>query len=202
MSRQVYLIALTLIGLTAWITTGALASTHDFFKGKTIRIAVGASAGGAFDTYGRIVGRHLGKHIPGSPVVLVENVTGAGGLILANQIYKTTKPDGLTIATFNGGLLMGEVLGGRASSLTRGNLSIWEYPQSSIPCARFPRQPELRASKDGKRQKPRSKWEEPLLDPIRSIFRESSRRCLICRPRSLPATKVSLKCDWRWTVAN
>jgi tripartite-type tricarboxylate transporter receptor subunit TctC len=111
MSRQVYLITLTLIGLTAWVTTGARASTHDFFKGKTIRIAVGASAGGAFDTYGRIVGRHLGKHIPGSPVVLVENVTGAGGLILANQIYKTTKPDGLTIATFNGGLLMGEVLG-------------------------------------------------------------------------------------------
>jgi len=111
MGRKVYLIALPLIGLTAWIATGALATTHDFFKGKTVRIAVGASAGGAFDTYGRIVGRHLGKHIPGNPVVVVENVTGAGGLILANQLYKTTKPDGLTIATFNGGLLMGEVLG-------------------------------------------------------------------------------------------
>ena len=111
MGRKVYLIAVPLIGFTTWITAGALATTHDFFKGKTVRLAVGASAGGAFDTYGRIVGRHLGKHIPGNPVVVVENVTGAGGLILANQLYKTSKPDGLTIATFNGGLLMGEVLG-------------------------------------------------------------------------------------------
>ena len=43
--------------------------------------------------------------------MVVENVTGAGGLILVNQVYKTTKSDGLTIATFNGGLLMGQVLG-------------------------------------------------------------------------------------------
>ncbi|MBM2805080.1 MAG: tripartite tricarboxylate transporter family receptor [Deltaproteobacteria bacterium] len=76
-----------------------------------MRILVGASAGGAFDTWGRMIGRHLGKQIPGNPVVVVENVTGAGGLILANQVYKTTRSDGLTIATFNGGLLMGQILG-------------------------------------------------------------------------------------------
>jgi tripartite-type tricarboxylate transporter receptor subunit TctC len=109
MSRKA-LFALQLIGLTMAVTTGALATTHEFFKGKTVRIAVGVSAGGAFDTYGRIVGRHLGKHIPGNPTVVVENVPGAGGLILANQVYNATKPDGLNIATFNGGLLMGEVL--------------------------------------------------------------------------------------------
>jgi tripartite-type tricarboxylate transporter receptor subunit TctC len=111
MERKLYRNALLVVVLTAGITTGALASTHDFFKGKTVRIAVGASSGGAFDTYGRMVGRHLGKYIPGNPVVVVENVTGAGGLILANQLYKSTKPDGLSIATFNGGLLMGEILG-------------------------------------------------------------------------------------------
>jgi len=93
------------------IVENALASTHDFYKGKTVRILVGASAGGAFDTWGRMIGRHLGKQIPGNPVVVVENVTGAGGLILANQVYKTTRSDGLTIATFNGGLLMGQILG-------------------------------------------------------------------------------------------
>jgi tripartite-type tricarboxylate transporter receptor subunit TctC len=111
MSHKAYLSALPVIGLTACIASAALATTHDFFKGKSVRIAVGASAGGAFDTYGRIVGRHLGKYIPGNPAVIAENVTGAGGLILANQIYRTTRPDGLTIATFNGGLLMGEILG-------------------------------------------------------------------------------------------
>jgi tripartite-type tricarboxylate transporter receptor subunit TctC len=103
---------LTLLVTMASVTTNsALATTHDSYTGKTVRILVGASAGGAFDTWGRMVGRHLGKQIPGNPVVVVENVTGAGGLILANQFSKTTKPDGMTIATFNGGLLMGQMLG-------------------------------------------------------------------------------------------
>jgi tripartite-type tricarboxylate transporter receptor subunit TctC len=103
---------LTLLVTMASVTTNsALATTHDSYTGKTVRILVGASAGGAFDTWGRMVGRHLGKQIPGNPVVVVENVTGAGGLILANQFSKTTKLDGMTIATFNGGLLMGQMLG-------------------------------------------------------------------------------------------
>lgn len=87
------------------------ATGHEFYKGKTVKILVGASAGGAFDTWGRMVSRHLGKFLPGNPVVVAENVTGAGGLILANQVYKSTRADGLTIATFNGGLLMGQILG-------------------------------------------------------------------------------------------
>lgn len=108
--RRSFYLALSLIVLGSWRVDNTCASTHDFYKGKTVRILVGASAGGAFDAWGRMVGRHLGKQIPGNPVVVVENVTGAGGLILANQVYKTNKPDGLTIATFNGGLLMGQIL--------------------------------------------------------------------------------------------
>jgi tripartite-type tricarboxylate transporter receptor subunit TctC len=111
MIRKVFYLALAVVGMVAWMLDSAHASTHEFFKGKTVKILIGASAGGAFDTWGRMVGRHLGKQIPGNPVVVAENVTGAGGLILANQVYKTTKPDGLTIATFNGGLLMGQILG-------------------------------------------------------------------------------------------
>jgi tripartite-type tricarboxylate transporter receptor subunit TctC len=111
MIRKIFGLTLAMIGMVAWTLDSARASTHEFFKGKTVKILIGASAGGAFDTWGRMVGRHLGKQIPGNPVVAVENVTGAGGLILANQLYKTTKPDGLTLATFNGGLLMGQILG-------------------------------------------------------------------------------------------
>jgi tripartite-type tricarboxylate transporter receptor subunit TctC len=104
---------LFLLVTTVSVTTvpnSALATTHDSYAGKTVRILVGASAGGAFDTWGRMVGRHLGKQMPGNPVIVVENVTGAGGLILANQFFKT-RPDGMTLATFNGGLLMGQMLG-------------------------------------------------------------------------------------------
>ncbi|MSP41288.1 MAG: hypothetical protein EXR70_22605 [Deltaproteobacteria bacterium] len=97
-----------IIGSAADAVAGA---APEFYKGKTVRVLVGASAGGAFDTWGRMIGRHLGKQIPGNPVVVVENVTGAGGLILANQVYKTNRPDGQAISTFNGGLLIGQILG-------------------------------------------------------------------------------------------
>jgi tripartite-type tricarboxylate transporter receptor subunit TctC len=109
LGRELYVLALTFFLATS-ISRAALATTHDFYKGKTVRILIGASAGGAFATWGRMIGRHLGKQIPGNPVVVAENVTGAGGLILANQV-KRTKPDRLTIATFNGGLLMDQILG-------------------------------------------------------------------------------------------
>lgn len=84
---------------------------EDFFKGKTIRIVVGASAGGGFDIYSRVVARHLGKHIPGNPTVIVENMPGAATLIAANYIYSVAKPDGLTIGNWNGGLVLNQLFG-------------------------------------------------------------------------------------------
>ena len=89
----------------------AEATSHEFYKGKTVRILVGYAAGGGFDTYSRTVARHLGRHIPGAPTVIVENMPGAGGLITANHLYKVARPDGLTIGHFIGSLLMGQVLG-------------------------------------------------------------------------------------------
>ena len=74
-----------------------------YYKGKTLRIIVGTSAGGGFDTYTRTIARHLGKHIPGQPAIVVENMPGAGHLIGANHMYNVAKPDGLTIGHFHGG---------------------------------------------------------------------------------------------------
>jgi tripartite-type tricarboxylate transporter receptor subunit TctC len=84
---------------------------QSFFAGKTVRIVVGLAPGGGFDTYARLVARHLGKHIPGNPTVVVENMTGAGGLISANHLYRVAKPDGLSLAHVPGTLLLGQVLG-------------------------------------------------------------------------------------------
>lgn len=83
----------------------------EFYEGKTVRLSVGFSAGGGFDLWARLVSRHLGKHIPGNPTVIVENVTGAGGLIQMNQLFKATKPDGLTIGHMNGGLILSQMMG-------------------------------------------------------------------------------------------
>ena len=81
-----------------------------FYKGKTVRIIVGASAGGGYDTYSRTIARHMGKHVPGNPTFVVENMAGAGFLISANYMYKVAKPDGLTIGHFIGGLFLQQFL--------------------------------------------------------------------------------------------
>lgn len=99
-----------IIGIAAVAGT-AHASTHDFYKGKTIRMVVGFSPGGGFDTYARAIARHLGRQLPGTPTVIVENMPGAGSLIAANHLYRVAKPDGLTIGHFIGGLFLGQILG-------------------------------------------------------------------------------------------
>ncbi len=72
-----------------------------FFEGQTIRLLVGFSAGGGYDTYGRAIARHISKHIPGNPDVVVENMTGAGSLVAANFLYNQAEPDGLTMGLWN-----------------------------------------------------------------------------------------------------
>ena len=89
----------------------APAHAEDFYKGKTIRFIVGVAAGGGYDTYARMVARHISRHIPGNPESVVENMTGAGGLVAANYLYKQATSDGLTLAMFNNSLVVQKGLG-------------------------------------------------------------------------------------------
>lgn len=82
----------------------------DFYKGKVIRVIVSGTAGGGFDIYTRAMTRHMGKHIPGHPIFVVENMTGAATRIAAKYIHSAAKPDGLTFGIFNGYLLLNQVL--------------------------------------------------------------------------------------------
>lgn len=99
------------IGLLLCFWRAPLRAQESFYKGKNIRIIVGFSPGGGYDTYARLIARHLGKYIPGNPTVAVENMTGAGSLISANHTYRVAKPDGLTIGHFIGGLFLQQLLG-------------------------------------------------------------------------------------------
>lgn len=98
-----------------FVCTLAISSTHgqEFYKNKTARIVVGFSPGGGMDIYARAIARHLGRNIPGKPNVIVENMPGAGSLIAANYLYKQAKPDGLTIGSWIGGLVLQQVIGGQ-----------------------------------------------------------------------------------------
>ena len=91
--------------------SSSLAAEDMFFKDKTIRIVVAYSVGGGFDIYSRTIGRHMGRYIPGNPRFLVQNMTGAGGLISANYMYRKAKPDGLTIGNFPGSLFWARLYG-------------------------------------------------------------------------------------------
>jgi tripartite-type tricarboxylate transporter receptor subunit TctC len=95
--------------LLAAITPQALCA-DDFYKGKTVRVIVGGTAGGGFDVYTRAMTRHMGKHIPGNPIFIVENMTGAATRIAAKYIHSAAKPDGLTFGIFNGYLILSQVL--------------------------------------------------------------------------------------------
>lgn len=84
---------------------------EDFYQGQTLRLMVFGAPGGGYDTYTRMIARHIGQHIPGNPATVVENMTGAGGLVLANYLSKRAEPDGLTIGTFNNSLIVQKALG-------------------------------------------------------------------------------------------
>jgi tripartite-type tricarboxylate transporter receptor subunit TctC len=103
---------LLVVGVLA-LAGPAYSSTHDFYKGKTIRFITAFSPGGAFDVYTRAVARHYAKHVPGNPTTVVENMTGAGGIIQANYMFQRTKPDGLTIGNNIGGLILQQILGAK-----------------------------------------------------------------------------------------
>jgi len=105
---------LLLLSCFITVVSGQWRSVHaqtNFYEGKTIRLIVGFTAGGGYDAYTRTIGRHMGKHIPGNPVMIVENMPGAGSMISANYVYKAAKADGLTIGHFIGGLFLQQLLG-------------------------------------------------------------------------------------------
>jgi tripartite-type tricarboxylate transporter receptor subunit TctC len=69
----------------------------EFYKGKTITVYIGTTPGALYDQWGRILAQHMGKHIPGKPDMIVQNMPGAGHMIAANYVYNKTKPDGLSL---------------------------------------------------------------------------------------------------------
>ncbi|MDB5652024.1 MAG: tripartite tricarboxylate transporter family receptor, partial [Hyphomicrobiales bacterium] len=77
------------------------ADADSFFAGKTIRILVGYPPGSTFDNYARLATRHIGRHIPGNPTVIVQNMPGAGGLTATSNAANVAAPDGLTLALIN-----------------------------------------------------------------------------------------------------
>jgi tripartite-type tricarboxylate transporter receptor subunit TctC len=95
--------SLVALALSAALLTSSAqaAGVEDFYRGKTVSLTIGYSVGGGYDAYGRLLARHLGKHIPGNPSVVPQNMTGAGSLKAANYLYSVAPKDGTVIGTFS-----------------------------------------------------------------------------------------------------
>lgn len=81
----------------------------DFYRGKTVRIVVGFSAGGGFDAYSRVIARHLGKYIPGEPTIVVDNMAGAGSILAANHVFNAGPKDGTMIGNISGPIILEQI---------------------------------------------------------------------------------------------
>lgn len=78
----------------------------DFYRGKTVRIVVGFSAGGGYDQYSRVIARHISRYIPGNPTVIVENMPGAGSIVAANHTFNAAPKDGTLIGNISGPIVL------------------------------------------------------------------------------------------------
>jgi tripartite-type tricarboxylate transporter receptor subunit TctC len=103
---------LALVVLITFLSESAPAASGDqeFYRGKNIRVIVGFAAGGGFDAYARVIARHMGRHIPGQPSIIVDNMTGAGSRVAANYLFRAPA-DGLVIGNFIGSLVLQQIMG-------------------------------------------------------------------------------------------
>jgi tripartite-type tricarboxylate transporter receptor subunit TctC len=91
----------TILAILATIAIASPASAQPSFAGKTIRLSIGTGPGGGYDTYGRLVARHIGRHVPGNPAVVPQNMPGAASLTLTNYLYNQAPRDGTAIGIIN-----------------------------------------------------------------------------------------------------
>jgi tripartite-type tricarboxylate transporter receptor subunit TctC len=110
MKKTPFLCLITSFVLLFCITAGDLVMAAPYYEGKVITIIVGNEPGGGYDRLARTIAKHLPKHVPGKPTVLVQNMPGASSMIAANHLYHIAKPDGTTIAALNRGLPFAQVL--------------------------------------------------------------------------------------------
>ncbi len=89
----------------------ALGQSEPNLAGKTVRMVIGSAPGGTYDLLGRAVARHIGRHLPGHPAVVPQNMPGAGGLVAANYVYNLAPKDGTVLAISNKGIAGAAIAG-------------------------------------------------------------------------------------------
>src|SRR5207249_2206809 len=117
-------VALLAAGLALASAPAAAQGVADFYRGRTINFVVGFGPGGGYDLYARVISRHIGRHIPGNPIVVVQNMDGAGSVRASNYVYAVAPKDGTVIAAVNQNMPMYQLLGGAGAQFEADKL-VW-----------------------------------------------------------------------------
>ena len=86
------------------------AADEPFYRGKVVNLVVGFAVDNSFDSYGRLISRHLGKYLPGNPTIVVQNMPGAGSLRATNNLYNVAPKDGTTIGIIDQAMVLNQFL--------------------------------------------------------------------------------------------
>jgi tripartite-type tricarboxylate transporter receptor subunit TctC len=148
--------ALSITAVSLWPAHAGAQTVEEFYKSKPITMLVGSAAGGGYDIYGRVLARHMSRHIPGNPGIIVKNMPAAAGLAAASALYATAEKDGSVIAAFTNGAAMDPLFGN--------------------PGARFDAQKFNWLGSIGKLQNVCATWH---LSPVRTIEAARSREVIV-----------------------
>jgi tripartite-type tricarboxylate transporter receptor subunit TctC len=119
-SGRVVAVALLVLGP---LSVAYAQSSADFYKGKTVDLYIGYSAGGGYDVYARALARHMGRFIPGNPTILAKNMPGAGSLVLANWLYNVAPKDGTAFGIIGRGTAFDPLLGSTKAQFDAGKFN-------------------------------------------------------------------------------
>jgi tripartite-type tricarboxylate transporter receptor subunit TctC len=122
MARTLTLLGAGLLFAAAAGAPAQAQSVAEFYRGKTINMLIGVGVGGEYDLQARLVARHIGKHIPGNPNVVPQNMVGAGGINMANNLYNTAPRDGTTIAMMGNNFPASQAVGAKNVKFDAGKM--------------------------------------------------------------------------------
>ena len=137
LGRPVWLVAgIGLFAALATVAVKAQPADTEFFRGKTITVVVGTPPGGGYDAYARLMAAHIGRHIPGRPILVVQNMPGGSSLRSANYLYSHAPKDGTVMAMFASSAVFAPVFGNSAAEFKAGDFTwLGNFNQETGTCA-------------------------------------------------------------------
>ena len=165
-----------------------------FYQGKTITMVVASTVGGGYDLWARLTARHIVKHIPGHPSIVVQNMPGAGNIIGANYVYGVAKPDGLTLGAVNPALYFDQLVGRSEVKFDWGKFNWIGSPEKNDVVYYMRADTPFKTIEDLRNAKEPPNAAAPAPAPPATIFPGCSKKRSASKPRSsaaIPAPPIS-----------